>query len=207
MSYQVVVADDHALFREGLKRVIEEHPEVEIVGEASDGRELLDLLSRLHPDLILLDISMPNLRGIEAISEIRRTHPDVKILILTMHREYVYETIAAGANGYFLKRDADADLFSAIQKVRRERFMSLLSFRIRQRSIGRRSAGIPEAPVDFTGKRDFEIDCRGKVEQGNRRPSFHQRFHVKRHRANIMEKLSLNKTADLVKYAIQKGYI
>ena len=122
-TYRIVVADDHALFRQGLKGILGGAADLEVVGEAGDGLELLNLLNlnKLDPHLVILDISMPNLRGIEAIPEIKMDHPNVKILIVTMHRdkEYLYQALAAGADGYFLKKDADTELFDAIEKIQR----------------------------------------------------------------------------------------
>jgi CheY-like chemotaxis protein len=119
-QYRAILADDHVLFRHGLRRILDEKPGLEIVSEAGDGLELLGLLNKLFPHLIILDISMPNLRGIEAIPEIRRFHPDIKILILTMHKdeEYLYQAISAGADGYLLKEDAEKELFKAIDPHR-----------------------------------------------------------------------------------------
>lgn len=117
----LVLADDHVMFRQGLKRILAERSDLEVIGEVDCGLELLKLLQKLVPDLIILDISMPNLRGIEAIHEIRIVHPDVKILILTMHKdkEYLHQAISAGADGYLLKEDANTELFSAIDRIRR----------------------------------------------------------------------------------------
>src|SRR5574340_630823 len=100
-AYSIILADDHALVRWGLRRLIEDMDELEVVGEANDGIELLQLLKHVTPQMVILDIFMPNLRGIEAISEIKAMHPDVKILILTMHRdkEYLYLALSAGAKG------------------------------------------------------------------------------------------------------------
>lgn len=122
-SYHIVLVDDHVMFRQGLKRILMERSDLEVVGEVDCGLELLKLLEKLVPDLIILDISMPNLRGLEAIHEIKMNHPDVKILVLTMHKdkEYLHQAVTAGAEGYLLKEDADAELFSAIDRVRRGR--------------------------------------------------------------------------------------
>src|SRR4030042_2672314 len=118
--YRIVLADDHVLLRQGLRRILEGIADLEVIGEASDGIELLALLRQLTPDMVILDISMPKLRGLEAIHEVKTIHPDVKILILTMHKdkEYLYLALSAGAKGYLLKEDADKELFSAIEKVR-----------------------------------------------------------------------------------------
>jgi DNA-binding NarL/FixJ family response regulator len=108
------------MVRQGLKRILEGAGDLEVVGEAGDGLELLDLLNHSNPDMVILDVSMPRLRGIEAIHEIKTMHPEVSILMLTMHKdkEYLYLALSAGAKGYLLKEDADRDLFSAIEKIR-----------------------------------------------------------------------------------------
>jgi DNA-binding NarL/FixJ family response regulator len=122
-SYRLVLADDHATFRHNLKRMLEEESDFEVVGEACDGLELLDLLSSisLAPHMAIIDVSMPHLGGIEATAKIRRTYPEMKVLILSIHREktYVHESLSTGADGYVMKQDADTDLFSAIDKIRR----------------------------------------------------------------------------------------
>ena len=119
--YQIILADDHALFRQGIKRIIEENEGLKVIGEAGDGFECLDLLKGLNPDMAILDISMPKLRGIEATREIKKSHPEIHILILTMFKdlEYLYHAINVGADGYLLKEDADEELFTAIESIRK----------------------------------------------------------------------------------------
>jgi DNA-binding NarL/FixJ family response regulator len=121
MSYDIVIADDQQAVREGIRRLIDEEDEdLKVSGEATDGLELLDLMAENQPDLVILDISMPRLSGIEAARRIQSLHPQVKILIFTMHADQVYqdEAVFAGADGYILKSDADTVLLSAIRKVR-----------------------------------------------------------------------------------------
>lgn len=130
-KYRIVLADDHALFRAGIKRILQEDPHLTVIGEAADGLELLDLLDEKTPDLVILDISMPRLQGLEAIKFIKGLHPAVKILILTMHKgkDYVYKAMNKGADGYVIKEDADVVLRSAIDTLRRgETFISPLIF-------------------------------------------------------------------------------
>jgi DNA-binding NarL/FixJ family response regulator len=119
-TYRIVLADDHFLIRQGLRRILEGKGDLDIVGEAADGLELLFLLDNLKPHLVILDISMPNLQGIETARQIKMTHPNMKILILTMHaeREYLYQAISAGVEGYLLKEDAQKELLLAIEKIR-----------------------------------------------------------------------------------------
>ncbi|KPK69391.1 hypothetical protein AMJ87_10580, partial [candidate division WOR_3 bacterium SM23_60] len=108
------------MVRQGLTRIIEESADLKVIGETGDGLEIIPLTRKLKPDMIILDISMPNLRGIEAIHKIKRYHKDTKILILTMHKneEFVYECLASGAEGYVLKEDAEKDLLAAIDAVK-----------------------------------------------------------------------------------------
>jgi len=126
-AYRIVLADDHYLIREGLRSILEERADFHVVGEASDGVELLLLLDQLKPHLVILDISMPKLRGIETARQIKMKYPGMKILMLTMHqeREYLYEAISAGVEGYLLKNDAEEELLSAIETIRQgEGFLS-----------------------------------------------------------------------------------
>jgi DNA-binding NarL/FixJ family response regulator len=119
--YDIVLADDHIMVRQGIKKIIQEDGDMRVVGEAGDGVELLELLENIVPDLVILDISMPRLKGLAAARKIRRLYPDIKVLILSMHRskEYLHQALAEGAHGYLLKEDADAALFAAIDTVRR----------------------------------------------------------------------------------------
>jgi len=120
-TYRIVLADDHFLIRQGLRRILEGKGDLEVVGEAADGLELLFLLDNLKPHLVILDISMPNLQGIDTARQIKMKYPGMKILILTMHaeREYLYQAISAGVEGYLLKEDAQKELLLAIEKIRR----------------------------------------------------------------------------------------
>ena len=118
-SYQIVLADDHLMFRNGLKRIIEESKELLVIGEASDGIELLNLLKKSAPDMVILDLSMPRIRGLEAAHEIKTLYPEVKILILTMHKskEYLMQALSSRADGYLLKEDTDGELIAAIDTI------------------------------------------------------------------------------------------
>ncbi len=130
-TYKIFLADDHVLVRQGIKRIIQEKQGLEVAGEADDGLELLELLEKTVPDLIILDISMPRLRGIEAIKMVKKLYPKVKILVLTMHRdkEYLYQAMSSGADGFVIKEEADTSLLSAIAAVRAGReYISPLLF-------------------------------------------------------------------------------
>jgi DNA-binding NarL/FixJ family response regulator len=116
----VLLVDDHALVRRQIRRLIEEHPELEVVGEVSDGVEFLEFLRRCVPDLVILDLSMPRLSGIEAAQRAKAAYPQLKILVLTMHkgREYLEESLAAGAQGYVVKGTMDQELLPAVAALR-----------------------------------------------------------------------------------------
>jgi DNA-binding NarL/FixJ family response regulator len=129
--YKIILADDHVMMREGLKRIIEEDSELRVVDEAGDGLELLEILEKTTPDMVIIDINMPRLRGLEATKFIKELYPDVKVLILTMNKskELVYHAMNIGANGYLLKEDAHEVLQVAIETIRRgENFISPLIF-------------------------------------------------------------------------------
>ncbi|RPJ04758.1 MAG: DNA-binding response regulator [Deltaproteobacteria bacterium] len=201
------------MLRQGLKRILEEKSDLQVVGEAGCGLELLSLLRESIPDIIILDISMPNLRGLEAIHEIKSSHAGVKILILTMHKDkdYLYQAISAGADGYLLKEDADKELFSAIETIRQGRmyispFLSEESKEDWAQALrGRRDFPYTE-PLTTREREVLKLIADGKSSKEIADLLFISARTVERHRSNIGEKLNLKKTADLIKYAIQKGY-
>lgn len=213
--YRIVLADDHVLLRQGLKRILEKKANLEVVGEAGNGLELLNLLHKLKADMIILDISMPNLRGIEAIHEIKAIHPEMKILILTMHKdkEYLHQTISAGADGYLLKEDADTELFSAVETVRQGKIYvspHLSNDLVDEWAKIRRGESKPVSENDKLTTREKEIlklIAEGKSSKEIADLLFISVRTVEHHRANIMNKLNLKKTAELVKYALQKGFV
>jgi DNA-binding NarL/FixJ family response regulator len=212
---RVVLADDHILVRQGLKRILGELADLEVIGEAGDGLELLKLLEKITPQMILLDISMPNLRGIEAIRDIKALHPETKILILTMHKdkEYLYQAISAGANGYLLKEDADTELSTAIETIHRGKIYisPFLSGDLTDdwAQTYRGKSKLPYLPDNLTTRERqvLKLIAEGKTSKDIADLLFISARTVERHRANLMDKLGLKKTADLVKYAIQKGYV
>jgi len=210
----ILLADDHVMFRRGVRRIIQGMDAVEVVGEASDGFELLELLKKTAPDLVILDISMPNLRGLEATREIKIINPKVKVLILTMHkdREYLYHAFTAGAEGYLLKEDADSELLAAIDTLRQggTYISPLLSPQLADLLMEQaQPAGKPwfsKEPLTVREREVIKLIAEGKSSKEIGGLLFISSRTVQHHRANIMRKLNLKKTADLVKYAIQKGY-
>ncbi|MGD0969821.1 MAG: response regulator transcription factor [Desulfobaccales bacterium] len=213
--FSILLADDHVMFRRGIQRIIQGINDVEVVGEANDGFELIALLKTTSPQLVILDISMPNLRGLEATREIKIINPEVKVLILTMHKdqEYLYHAFAAGAEGYLLKEDADSDLISAIDTLRKggTYISPLLApqladlFKEKARPAGEQAASSGQHLT--TREREIiKLIAEGKSSKEVGELLFISSRTVQHHRANIMRKLKVKKTADLVKYAIQKGY-
>ncbi len=213
--YRIMLADDHVLVRQGLRRILEGRADLEVVGEANDGLELLNLLNHLTPHMVILDIFMPNLRGIEAIHEIKKIDPDVKVLILTMHKdkEYLYLALSAGAKGYLLKEDADKELFSAIEKVRQGKtyispyFSEEIVDDLVQVGRGNAKSIFEIDPLTTREREVLKLIAEGKSSKEIAHILSISVFTVNNHRASIMEKLNLNKATDLVKYAIRKGYI
>ncbi len=119
--YCLVLADDYAPFRQVLRIILSEKPGIEVIGEAGDGLQLISLLNRLSPDMVILDISIPRLNGIEATRWIKNSYPDIKVLVLTLHseREFLYQALSAGAEGYLLKGDTNTELFPAIKVIQK----------------------------------------------------------------------------------------
>ena len=181
--FKILLADDHVMFRRGVRSLIQGMDNVEVVGEASDGLELLRLLKEISPHLVIMDISMPNLRGLEATREIKILDPGVKVLILTMHkdREYLYHALTAGAEGYLLKEDADGELISAIETLRKGgTFISpLLSAQMADIFVekfrpGGESPKAPEEPAYRPGTGNHQAHRRRQIQQGDRRTALYQ---------------------------------
>ena len=210
--YRIVLADDHIMVRQGMKKLIEESEEMEVVAEASDGRELLRLLERLTVDMVILDISMPIVSGIEAAKRIKKLYSNIKLLILTMHRrkDYLDHALSVGIDGYLVKEDRGSEIFSAIEKIRLgEVYISpILSKMLTADYVQAFKVDVEDSSASLS-KREIEILKLITVGRSNREIAetlFISIRTVENHRANIMRKLKLRKITDLVKYAIQKGY-
>ncbi len=201
--YNIVLADDHVLIRQGLRRIMEGLADLKVVGEAGDGLELLALLNKVVAHMVILDISMPNLGGIEAVQEIKTKHPGVKVLILSMHKEYLYEALSAGADGYLLKEDADRELFSSIENIRQGRIF--LSPRLTEKLLSERVLSSEQLSV--REREVLKLIARGKSNKEIAEILSISVRTVESHRARLMEKLGLKKMADLVRYALQERYI
>jgi DNA-binding NarL/FixJ family response regulator len=212
-AYRIVLADDHALFRQGIKKILSSAEDLDVVGETGDGLELIELVKKLFPDMVILDISMPNLRGLEATREIKIISPEIKVLILTMHKDnaYLSDAFSSGAEGYLVKEDADTELFSAISMLRsgRHYISPLLSGDLAHELIQASHKGKPTWPSNPLTIREREI--LKLVAEGISNKGIADRLYisirtVEHHRANIMRKLNIKNTANLIKYAVRMGY-
>jgi DNA-binding NarL/FixJ family response regulator len=211
-AYRIVLADDHAMFRQGIKRIVEEMEGLAVVGETGDGVSLLKLLNRIQADMVIMDISMPNMRGIEATKEVLSLYPDIKILILTMHRdmEYFDHAISAGATGFLLKEDADEELVNAIKTIRKGKvYLSPLLTHELTGNIFRSGTAAGKKPEELLTTREREV--LKLIAEGITSKEIADLFNisirtVQHHRANMMRKLEIRKVAELIKYAIRKGY-
>ncbi|MBI5118154.1 response regulator transcription factor [Candidatus Poribacteria bacterium] len=211
--YRIVLADDHALLRQGIIRIVRELEDVVIVGETGDGVTLLELVKKTVPDMAILDISMPRLGGIEAAREIRNTFPEIKTLILTMHKEkeYLYHALAAGVAGYLLKEDTHTELFTAIEQIRRgTMYLSPCFLNELTDDVINTCGSDNESCSDCLTPREREVlkhVAEGKSSKEIADVLFISSRTVEHHRASIARRLGITSLADLVKYAIRKGYI
>jgi DNA-binding NarL/FixJ family response regulator len=212
---RVLLVDDHTILREGVRSLLMEESDIAVVGEADDGLEALELVSELVPDVVIMDMVMPRMGGLEATRAIKESHPDVRVLILSMYDddEYVQQIIQAGASGYVLKRVAAGELVRAIREV--DKGSSFLQPRIAAKLIEdyvrRTRGGEPEqAAADPLTEREREV--LRLIAEGNTNQRIAEQLHlskktVESHRANIMRKLDLHDVTELVKYALRQGLI
>jgi two-component system response regulator NreC len=213
-KYRVVVVEDHAIIREGLRSLLSSTKEFDIVGEAGDGREAIRCIEELKPDLVLTDLSMPTMDGMDVIENIKKQSPKTKVIALTVHRgeEYVLATLKAGADGYVLKEATYPELMMAIRSVLKGKHY--LSPEISGKLIegyleGRKSATIQSVWETLTKRERGILKLIG---EGHKNKDIAEQLYisvntVEKHRSNIMEKLNLHSTAALVAYAIEKGLV
>jgi two-component system response regulator NreC len=214
MKTRLLLVDDHAVVRSGLRMLLENEADVEIVGEAGTAREALDAVTRLQPDLVLMDIGLPDASGIDTAREIKRLHPEAAIVALTIHEdeEYFFKMLEAGASGYVPKRAAPEELLTAIRAAAVGEvylYPSLAKLLVKD-YLAQEPPSKAESAVDGLTTREAEVLAH--LADGASNDDIAETLSISpktvaRHRENIMRKLSLHSRAELVKYAIRKGII
>jgi DNA-binding NarL/FixJ family response regulator len=211
---RIVLADDHKLMRSGLRVLLEQQPDLTVVGEASDGRDAVALVASERPDVLVMDIGMPSLNGIEAAAQITQSHPEVSIVMLSMHSDesYVLRALKAGAKGYLLKDSAEADLIRAVHAVAEGKsfFSPAVSKVLLDDYVRKLKRSGTEDPYDLLTPREREI--LQLVAEGKSNKEIAQLLNlsvytVETHRSNIMEKLNLHGVPELILYAVRMGII
>lgn len=206
---RILLADDHGVVRQGFRRILETQPDLEIVGEASNGNQAIERAAELSPDVVVMDVAMPELNGIEATRRITERSPHCKVLALSMHKDSVYvrEILKAGARGYLLKDSIDADLLAAVRAVASgEGYLSpavanavLIDYRQHVSD-----------PIDLLTSREREVlqlIAEGKTNKEIATSLNLSVYTVDAHRGRVMEKLNLHSTGELVRFAVRKGLV
>jgi len=211
---RVLIADDHALVREGIAALLKLYDDIEVVGEASDGIEAIERTSKIRPDIVLMDIGMPKLGGLEATVEVRKSCPDIKVIVLTQYddREYISRFLKAGVSGYLLKKAVGSQLVNAIRAVNNGEFylFSSIASEVVAGYIGKdRPAG--EGDI-YEKLSDREKQVLKLIAEGYSHKEIANCLNISiktaiAHRTNISEKLNINSRTALIKFAISKGII
>jgi two-component system, NarL family, response regulator NreC len=210
---RVLIADDHAILRSGLKMLIDAQPDMTVVAEAQNGNQAIQLAKEMSPDVVILDVTMPERGGLHAIHDILQHRPDTRLLVLTMHEDlaYVRTALAAGATGYVLKKSVDADLLSAIRAVYKGRTYvdAELATELIQHTLPERARSGAK-PADFLSEREVQV-LKLVAEGFSSREIAHKIFvsikTVETYRARFVEKLGLTSRADIVRYALETGLL
>lgn len=213
-NLRILVADDHELLRRGVRALLETHAGWEVCDEAVDGREAVEKAIRLRPDLVILDIWMPGLNGLEAARRIRKEAPGSEILILTMHdsEQVVQEVLAAGARGYVLKSDASRDLVAAVEALSHHKtfFTPSVTEMVLQNYLGGGSGAAEQGEISLLTPREREVVQLLAEGRSNKEVADVLRISVRTaetHRTNIMRKLDCHSLSDLTRYAIRNNII
>ena len=211
---RILLADDHTIIRSGLRLLLEQQPDFKVIAEASDGREAVELVSKHHPEVAVLDIGMPQLNGIEATAQIVAKEPQTQVVILSMHSDegYVLRALKAGARAYILKNSAEADLIRAVRTVAEGKsfFSPAISKMLVEDYMRQmRQRGVEDS-YELLTPREREIlqllgEGRANKEIATRLEL--SLYTVETHRSNMLEKLNLRSTAELILYAVRKGIV
>ena len=206
---RILLADDHALVRQGFRMILSAQPDMEIIGEAGNGREAVELAEKLQPDVIVMDVTMPELNGIEATRRIAISVPRARVLALSMHKDSVYvrEILRSGARGYLLKDSDDSDLISAVRSVAKGE--GYLSPSVSDAVLTDYRRHVTD-PIDLLTTREREVlqmIAEGKTNKEIATTLHLSVYTVEAHRGRVMEKLNLHSTGELVRFALRSGLI
>lgn len=211
---RIILADDHTIMRSGLRAVLERYPDMKVVGEASDGRTAVQNVDELRPDVVVMDVAMPTLNGIEAARQISSKHQDVAIVVLSMHSDesYVLRALKAGARAYLLKDSAEGDLIAAIRAVSEGKaFFSPAISRMLvddyMRQLQQRGVEDSYELLTTREREILQLLAEGRSNKDIARLLDLSLYTVETHRSNIMQKLNLHGMPELMLYAIRKGVI
>jgi DNA-binding NarL/FixJ family response regulator len=213
----ILVVDDHAILRAGLRMLINAQPDMEVLGEATDGHEALQKAREMNPDVTLMDITMPKIGGLQALEQLRQVCPQTRVLVLTMHDDpaYARSVLAAGGSGYVVKRAADSDLLAAIRAVHRGRIFvdPTLAGSLVQDLLGMKASTGPtdrSTPKSLLSQREREVLlllAQGYTNQQAAKRMLVSVKTVETHRAHITQKLGLHSRAELTRYALESGLL
>lgn len=206
---RILLADDHAIVRQGFRLILSSQPDFEVIGEASNGREAVERAGELQPDIVVMDVSMPELNGIEATRRIAESAPRARVLALSMHKDSVYvrEILRAGARGYLLKDSIDNDLLTAVRAIASGE--GYLSPAVSDAVLSDYRKHVTD-PIDLLTSREREVlqmIAEGKTNKDIANTLKLSVYTVEAHRGRIMEKLNLHSTGELVRFAIRNGLI
>ena len=211
--YRIVLADDHVLIRHGIKNIIAKEEQLQIVGEVGDGEELLSYLKNDLPELVILDISMPKINGVELARILKKSYPSVKILMLTMHKskQFFYQAMSAGADGYLIKSDSDDELLLAINKIRNGRTY-ISPYLVDDFTDDVLKAYRNEEVTTFSGLTKREKEILSMVVEGHTSKDMAAKLNlsprtIDHHRSNLLKKFKMKNSVDLVNYAVRNGYV
>ncbi|MCF7870910.1 MAG: response regulator transcription factor [Candidatus Omnitrophica bacterium] len=212
MPIDIIIADDHDVIREGIKNILQGHNEYKVVAEASNGHEVLEKVKEMEPDVLLLDISMPKMSGLDAIKEVKRICPQTNILIITVYKAYAYimKAFEVGAKGYLSKEKAAEELLPALAKITKGKIYltpSLSSYLV-EKAVDNQASQLNNK--EFLTKREKEIlhlVGEGKTAKEIAKLLYISRRTVENYKNNLLKKLGLHRTSDLIKYAIKHNIV
>ncbi|MCC9076427.1 response regulator transcription factor [Litorilinea aerophila] len=210
---RILLAEDHTIVRKGIRLLLDREPSFEVVGEAENGREAVEMAEQLRPDIILMDHTMPLLNGLEALRQIKKRLPEIRVIILTMHtnEEYIFQFLQAGAAGYLVKQTAPTDLVEAIRAVHGgQSFLSPAISRTVIEEYVRHAA--PTKTDNLATLTEREREVLQLLAEGYSANEIATQLHISVktvgvHRMNIMQKLEINSMTELIKFALRKGII